>query len=381
VLDTSLTQTLRILAVDDDPAVGQLYRRILTPRPNSPVAGASLAGFEERLFGTPATDAPQNVPVDLDVVSQGDQAVEAVRAALAEGQPYAAVFLDVRMPPGPDGVWAAQEVRALDPRVEIVIVTAYSDVPPEDVCRRAPPAAQLMYLQKPFSPHEIRQLAGTLCERWLIRETESKRTREEIVRRLAAAAETRDSDTGMHIHRIGLSAALLAWASGWPPGEVDQIRVAALLHDVGKIGIPDHVLLKPARLNEEEMQIMRSHTEAGARLLDGSDVPVLQMARDIALHHHERWDGAGYPEGLAGEDIPESARIVAIIDVYDALVHDRVYRPAFPDEAALAMMQEGRGSQFDPVLFDRFTEQLPRFRELRDQTNADASLPPARIAV
>ena len=366
----TVAETTRILAVDDDPGIRKLYERILAPPDRHPATEASLADLESRLFGPEAANAPREFVVDLTLASQGDEAVAAVREALAAGQPFGVVFLDIRMPPGPDGVWTAEQIRALDSRVEIVVVTAFSDVPPEEICRRAPPARQLVYLQKPFTPFEVRQLAGALCEKWLIREAEGKRTREEIVSRLAAAAETRDTDTGTHIHRIGLSAATLAWALGWSPEETDKIRVASLLHDVGKIGVPDSVLQKPGRLTDDEMAIMRTHTEVGARLLEGSDMPILGMARDIALYHHECWDGSGYPHGLAGAAIPESARIVALTDVFDALIHDRVYRPAFPEDTALAMMREGRGSQFDPTIFDCFVDVLPRLRAVREQVLA-----------
>jgi putative two-component system response regulator len=134
------------------------------------------------------------------------------------------------------------------------------------------------------------------------------------------------------------------------------------MHDVGKIGIPDEVLLKPGKLTPEEFEIIKKHTIIGERILGGSNIQLLNMAAEIALSHHEKWDGSGYPNGIAGENIDASARIVAIADVYDALSNDRVYRAAMPEEKVLAIMKEGRNSHFDPNLFDLFLELLPQFR-------------------
>jgi len=365
----------RVLAVDDDPVIRDIYRRVLAapeaPSPSAP----ELADLEAKLFGAQDEAECRPPSFDLTLCSQGDEAVTAVARSVVENRPYAVVFLDVRMPPGPDGVWTAEHIRGLDPRVEIVIVTGYSDVAPYEVSRRAPPARQLIYIQKPFTPQEVRQLAAALTDKWHTREVENRRMCEEMVLRLAAAAEARDHDTGEHLHRIALYTALLAEASGWGLRETDDVRIASMLHDVGKIGVVDEVLQKPGKLTEAEAQIMRTHTDVGARLLEGSDLPVLQLAQKIALCHHERWDGTGYPQGLSGTEIPESARLVAIADVYDALVHDRIYRPAFPEEVAVAMLKEGRASQFDPDLLDRFVELLPKVRALsREMGTGHASL-------
>ena len=162
----------------------------------------------------------------------------------------------------------------------------------------------------------------------------------------------------MHIRRTGLLSELLAKAAGWSSAEAEQIRLAAPMHDVGKIGIPDAILCKGGELSADEFEIIKRHTRIGAEMLAGSSAPMLQMAETIALNHHERWDGEGYPSGLACHTIPESARIVAIVDVYDALIHDRVYRSALPQEEALQIMQQGAGTQFDPLLLTAFFSQL-----------------------
>jgi putative two-component system response regulator len=151
---------------------------------------------------------------------------------------------------------------------------------------------------------------------------------------------------------------------GWDARSVDLIRLAAPMHDVGKIGIADSILLKPGRLTREEFDIIKTHTTIGAKILGGSDVPLLRLAKEIALSHHERWDGSGYPQGLVTDSIPQSARIVSVADVYDALVNDRVYRPAFPEEEALTIMDEQRGRYFDPRVFDSFKDMLPELRRI-----------------
>ncbi|MFC4455741.1 HD domain-containing phosphohydrolase [Deinococcus sonorensis] len=174
----------------------------------------------------------------------------------------------------------------------------------------------------------------------------------EVVARLAMAAEFRDDATGEHTRRVGIGAALIAEELGLSRSQVDTLRVAACLHDVGKIGIPDAILLKRGKLTAAEFEEMKRHTLIGARLLSGGQSEVLNMARQIALTHHERWDGGGYPNGLAGREIPLMGRIVALADVFDALVHFRPYKLAWDRQDALAELVRQRGRQFDPELTD-----------------------------
>jgi len=182
----------------------------------------------------------------------------------------------------------------------------------------------------------------------------------ETVRRLSMAVEFRDEDTGQHIERIGRFSVLLAEHIGMDPEFCERIRHAAPLHDVGKVAIPDAILLKPGPLTPEERAIVETHAEEGYRLVRGSSSAILDMAATIALSHQEKWDGSGYPRGLKGEAIPIEGRIVAVADVFDALTSDRVYRPAFPIEEAKKMMREQRGRHFDPVLLDAFMDILER---------------------
>jgi len=189
-------------------------------------------------------------------------------------------------------------------------------------------------------------------------------TDEQMVRLLVLASLYRDEETGSHIGRVGESSALLAAAIGWTNDQVIQMRLAAPLHDVGKIGVPDGILQKRGKLTSDEFDAMKLHVAIGAKLLSDCESPTLKLAAEIALNHHERWDGLGYLNGLSGTTIPQSARIVAVVDVYDALTHDRVYRPALPEEQALTIMREGRASQFDPEVFDAFLDLLPSIREV-----------------
>ena len=180
-----------------------------------------------------------------------------------------------------------------------------------------------------------------LEEQVRLRTAEIRQREEEIVFHLVSAAEFRDNDTGNHIRRIGLYSEAMAKALGWSEEAAEDIRIAAPMHDVGKIGIPDRILLKAGSLDPGELEVMRSHTEIGAQILGESKIPLLQMAREISMYHHEKWDGSGYPHGLAGEAIPESARILAVVDVYDALIHERPYKSAMSEEDAVALVVNG----------------------------------------
>jgi methylmalonyl-CoA mutase cobalamin-binding subunit len=194
----------------------------------------------------------------------------------------------------------------------------------------------------------------------------------ETVRRLSMAVEFRDEDTGAHIERIGRFSTLLAEHIGMDPAFCERLGHAAPLHDVGKVAIPDAILLKPGPLTPEERAIVETHAEEGHRLVRGSSSSILDMAATIALSHQEKWDGTGYPRGLKGEAIPIEGRIVAVADVFDALTSDRVYRKAFSVDEAVQMMREQRGRHFDPVLLDAFMEVLGQTGpDAREQVRSD----------
>jgi putative two-component system response regulator len=200
-----------------------------------------------------------------------------------------------------------------------------------------------------------------------------ERAHRDTLQRLTVAAEFKDGDTGTHLVRIGRLAALLARLAGWSPEQAALLAEAAPMHDVGKIGVPDAILKKAQGLSEDEWAVMRRHPEFGARILGGSGIPVLEMAAEIAYCHHEKFDGTGYPRGLAGNAIPQSARIVSLIDYFDALTMDRVYRKALADDVVVEMIRAQSGMHFDPELAAVFLGNTPLFVALRDRINAEAA--------
>jgi putative two-component system response regulator len=181
----------------------------------------------------------------------------------------------------------------------------------------------------------------------------------ELIQRLAQAVDSRDRETGEHVHRLGLLCRRLALHIGWSPADAETLMHATVAHDIGKIGIPDTILLKDGPLDAAEWQTMKTHTTIGGQLLAGSNNPLVQMAQTIALSHHERWDGTGYPAGLSGEDIPLVGRICAVVDVYDALLSKRPYKEAWLVQDVLAEIQRARGTHFDPAVVDAFLEFAP----------------------
>jgi len=203
-----------------------------------------------------------------------------------------------------------------------------------------------------------------------------------LIQRLAQAVESRDVETGEHIHRIGLLCERLALAVGWSSRDAEMIRHASVMHDIGKIAIPDRVLLKPGALDGEEWEVVKAHTTLGARILAESESPLVQMAESIARCHHEHWDGTGYPAGLKGDEIPLAARICTVVDVYDALLSTRSYKHAWPVADVLAEIARGSATHFDPALVRVFLRIAPELTPQLDASLARerAPLSPARVA-
>jgi putative two-component system response regulator len=306
-------------------------------------------------------------------------AAEGAEAALAilESQDIRIVTTDLNMP-GPSGLWLLEQIVERFPDTSVLMLAASSDTP---VAIGALSRGAAGYLMKPVQREEFvfqvrktwdhgqlrrerREYLRTLERRVQEQTVAIQQAHEETIHRLLTAAACRDEETGAHVRRTGLLSEALALSAGWSHAEAERLRMAAPMHDVGKIGVPDAILRKPGKLTPAEYDIMKQHTLIGAKMLAGSTSPVLQLAETIALSHHERWDGAGYPHGLASERIPEAARILAIVDVYDALSHDRVYRPAFPEDVVLWMMREGQGTQFDPALLGLFLTVHDEIREI-----------------
>jgi putative two-component system response regulator len=280
------------------------------------------------------------------------------------------ILLDLHMS-HMDGVEVLKNLRALREAQEYLPALVLTADVTAEAKKRALTAGASDFLAKPLDATEailrIRSLLTTrilylqilthntaLDARVTERAEQFVEAQREILERLAAAAEYRDDNTGQHTRRVGQLAALLARALGQSEEEIERFRLAAALHDIGKIGVPDHVFLKPGGLTRPEFEIMQSHTTIGAEILNESRFSVLQVAREIALCHHERWDGTGYPRGLSGDRIPLSARIVSIADTFDAITHDRLYRKARPLNAAVAEMKSQSGLQFDPTLLKTF---------------------------
>jgi putative two-component system response regulator len=207
------------------------------------------------------------------------------------------------------------------------------------------------------------------------RTREIRETRLQVVQRLGRAAEYRDNETGRHILRMShMSALLAAQCSGWTEDDAEVLLHASPMHDIGKIGIPDAILLKPGKLTPEEWKIMQTHTTIGGDILSGDTSDLLRMAREIALSHHEKWDGSGYPLGLAGEAIPLTGRIVALADVFDALTSQRPYKNAWSIEDTLQLIRSEAGGHFDPQLVVLFLELIPEVLAIRDRY-AEVELP------
>ncbi|MGI4763818.1 MAG: HD domain-containing phosphohydrolase [Janthinobacterium lividum] len=295
----------------------------------------------------------------------------ALAAISAEPDRFSSVVTDYDMP-GMNGIAFARSVRAIVgmQHVPIVMVTSFDQ---RRIRRDALEAGVTDFMGKPFDASEVKaRLTNLLAldaarrsERdrsaWLAREvalaTRTIRERErEIVIRLARAAEYRDTDTGNHVARVAMLARSIALKLGCDRAWCGDLELASTMHDVGKIAVPDSILLKPGRLSSEEQAIVRRHADFGYGILEGSASEVIALAAEIALSHHERWDGQGYPHGLSGTAIPLSGRIVAVADVFDALVSDRPYKRAWSVEDAVAYIEAHAGSQFDPTCVGAFLE-------------------------
>ena len=290
---------------------------------------------------------------------------------------FSLVICDVNMP-GESGTDLTRWIREHHPDVAVLMATGIDD---PQLAQSVLELGAYGYLVKPFKRHEVQiNVANALGRRRLELENrdhralleqrveertqELRRSREETIRRLSLAIEFRSRETGEHVERIGNGAAVIARRLRLNPGRCELIRLAAPLHDVGKIGISDEILLKPEPLTPAERKRMENHAEIGYRLLTGSGSDLLETAATIAWTHHERWDGIGYPRKLAGEAIPIEGRITAVMDVFDALTHDRVYRPAMTLDRALEIIRDGRRRHFDPGVVDAFLATLDELLDL-----------------
>jgi putative two-component system response regulator len=219
------------------------------------------------------------------------------------------------------------------------------------------------YIVKPVYPAIV--LARVRAQLSLVRATRLEQSWRDAISMLGEAAHFNDTDTGVHIWRMAAYAAALAKASGWSVDDCQMLELAAPMHDTGKLGVPQAILQKPGPLNTEEWVVMKTHPQVGHNILARSASPVFQLAAQIALQHHEKWDGSGYPQGLQGLQISQAARMVAIADVFDALTMKRPYKDAWPMEQVLASIAAGRGQHFDPQLYDLFLSILPEILRIK----------------
>ncbi len=297
------------------------------------------------------------------------------------------ILLDLNMP-HLDGFAVMAQLMALnDPLLPpVIILTAQNS---RDYLMKALEAGARDYITKPFDIYELQMRVKNLLDAQsslifmheqksileeMVREKtkELTHTRLQVVQRLGRAAEYRDEETGNHILRMSHYSKIIAQAIGWSDAQCDLVLNASPMHDIGKIGIPDDILLKPGKLEADEWAIMQAHTTIGAELLDGDDSDLMLMAREISLTHHEKWDGSGYPGGLAGEDIPLSGRITALADVFDALTSSRPYKRAWSFDDATDYIVENKGRHFDPLVADAFLEQLPEIGKIQSKFSKDS---------
>ena len=291
------------------------------------------------------------------------------------------ILLDLNMPVM-DGYQVLTKIREVDPDYPpIIVLTAQSD---RESRIKALDLGARDFLAKPFDRVELMTRIRNMLEVRIMTKAmknqnmildgmvkaktkELNDSRLEVIRRLGRAAEYRDDMTGFHIIRMSRYSQLLAAAAGMREEEAELLLNASPMHDIGKIGIPDSVLMKPGKLEPEEWKIMQSHVDIGVEILSGSDSLLMNMAAEIAQNHHEKWDGSGYPRALSGEDIPLSGRIVAVADVFDALTSERPYKEAWSVESAIEYLQEQSGKHFDPQLVALFLEILPDILIIRNQ--------------
>ncbi len=369
----------RILVIDNEESIHNDFRYILSH------------SFDPDKKST-------NIIFEVDCAFNGHEGLEKLVNAERQGRSYAMAFIDLQLKSDWDGITTIEYLWKVQPQLQIVICTAYSGYSWSDIVSRLGSTERLLILKKPFDSIEVQQLAVALTEKWellnrldrLVQERTAQitETRDVAMFILASLAESRDPETGEHLERIRSYCHILAEElrkNSCYSGQIDDQFIKDLynsspLHDIGKMAIPDSILLKPSSLTDDEFKVMKQHSIIGAEafakaIRTVNSAGFLEMAADITHYHHERFDGSGYPEGLKGTQIPLSARIVALADVYDALTSSRVYKPAFQPDVADMMIRQERGKHFDPVILDAFLARQADFLQVRNLVEAERVSP------
>lgn len=310
-------------------------------------------------------DEPVNLQVLRQILQQDYQLIFArdgeKALAIAHSELPQLILLDIMMP-GLTGIETCKRLKQ-DPatqNIPVIFVTALADDRDE---AEGFAAGCVDYITKPVSTPIV--LARIKTHLSLVNVDILRETRLQIIQRLGRAAEYKDNETGLHVIRMSHFAREIALVLGMSESDAEELFNAAPMHDLGKLGIPDAILQKPGKLTPEEWVIMKQHTQIGAEILAGDKSSLLQLASSIALHHHEKWDGSGYPHGLIGESIPVEARIVALADVFDALTSKRPYKEAWTIDDTVTYIRAESGKQFDPIVVAAFEKALPKIIEIR----------------
>jgi putative two-component system response regulator len=326
--------TGKILVVDDEPA-------------NLTLMGQVLAEIYPLVYAT-----------------TGEQAI-----AMAIKHQPALILLDIQLP-DIDGISVCKALKA-DHRtgdIPVIFVTSLGDPGHEELGFSA---GAVDYISKPISPPIVRARVRTHLA--LVRTTRLEASYREAILMLGEAGHFNDTDTGVHIWRMGAYSRVLALGAGWCEADANQLELAAPMHDTGKIGIPGSILRKPGPLDAQEWEIMHSHPKVGHDILVRSQAPVFQLAAQVALRHHEKWDGSGYPDGLKGDEIPQAARIVSLADVFDALSMRRPYKEPWPIEKIQQYILDEAGLHFDPELVEVFKRVLPQLLEVQQHWQEESA--------